>query len=363
MTIAPLHVAIIGAGPGGLCLAQGLQQHGIAVQVYEKDAVPEQRQGYRLRIDHNGQAALARCLPPALYEHFQRSCALPASCGVRTLDAQLVPLQGKWVNNWRDNGRADLTPDLRADRQAMREVLLRGLEGQIHFGKGLSRYEERAEQGVILHFDDGSTAQADILVGADGIHSCVRTQRFVTATPTDTGDVCCYGKTALDATARSIIAAELQSGTSVVFERELALIVDAMLFDPDQPERIDDYLYWALIGRRSSFGVAAGDPLRWPEERLRTHIAGLTTTWPVQLRALLELAAPGAITLLPIRAAPELTPWPSSRITLLGDAIHAMSPASGLGANSALFDAAALAQTRGEAPSGRLSPQDRIGQY
>ncbi len=58
MTIAPLHVAIIDAGPGGLCVAQGLQQHRIAVQVYERGAAPEQRrQGYRLRIGHNGQAS------------------------------------------------------------------------------------------------------------------------------------------------------------------------------------------------------------------------------------------------------------------------------------------------------------------
>ncbi|PHV09181.1 hypothetical protein CSQ96_01420 [Janthinobacterium sp. BJB412] len=362
MTITPLRVAIVGAGLGGLCLAQGLRQQGIAVQVYERDAAPAlRRQGYRLRIDHNGQAALARCLPPALYERFRRGCALAAG-GVRTLDARLAPLQGKWVDDWRDDGRADLTPDLRADRQAMRTALLGGLEGQLHFGKGLRRYEERG-QGVLLHFDDGGTAMADVLVGADGVHSSVRAQRFAAAAPADTGDVCCYGKTVLNAATRDMVAAQLQSETSVVFERGLALVVDTMRFDAGAPQRTDDYLYWALIGRRASFGIAADDPLRWSGAALRLHIAGLVAAWPAPLRALFELAAPGAATLLPVRAAPALAPWPASRVTLLGDAIHAMSPASGLGANSALFDAAALAQALGAAAAGTLPLLDAIADY
>ena len=363
MTITPLRVAIVGAGLGGLCLAQGLRQHGLAVQVYEKDAAPAQRrQGYRLRIDHNGQAALARCLPPALYQRFRRGCALAAG-GVRTLDARLAPLQGKWVDDWRGDGQADLAPDLRADRQAMREVLLGGLEDQVHFGKALSRYEERAGHGVVLRFGDGGTAEADVLVGADGVHSSVRAQRFAAAEPADTGDVCCYGKTVLDAATRGMVAAQLQSGTSVVFERGLALVVDTMRFDAGAPQRTDDYLYWALIGRRASFGIAADDPLRWSEAALRLRLAGLVAAWPAPLRALFELAAPGAATLLPVRAAPAPAPWPASRVTLLGDAIHAMSPASGLGANSALFDAAALAQALGAAAAGTLPLLDAIAGY
>ena len=61
----PLKVMIIGAGTGGLCLAHGLSKNGIAVEVFERDETPADRQpGYRLGISSTGGAAL-REAPPA----------------------------------------------------------------------------------------------------------------------------------------------------------------------------------------------------------------------------------------------------------------------------------------------------------
>ena len=58
------HVAIIGGGMGGLCLANGLKKAGISVAVYERDQSPESRtQGYRIHIDPQGSTALHECLP------------------------------------------------------------------------------------------------------------------------------------------------------------------------------------------------------------------------------------------------------------------------------------------------------------
>jgi 2-polyprenyl-6-methoxyphenol hydroxylase-like FAD-dependent oxidoreductase len=57
-------VAVVGAGLGGLCLAQGLRREGVDVTVYERDASLEgRRQGYRLHLDARAGVALARCLP------------------------------------------------------------------------------------------------------------------------------------------------------------------------------------------------------------------------------------------------------------------------------------------------------------
>ena len=62
-----MKVAVIGAGIGGLALAQGLTRAGVDVTVYERDAaLDSRRQGYRIHL--HAAAALEVCLPPDLYE-------------------------------------------------------------------------------------------------------------------------------------------------------------------------------------------------------------------------------------------------------------------------------------------------------
>src|ERR1700744_6796888 len=69
-------VVIIGAGTGGLCLAQGLHSAGIRVRVFERDRTPTDRlQGYRLHISETGNRALQACLPPENLQHYVQSSA------------------------------------------------------------------------------------------------------------------------------------------------------------------------------------------------------------------------------------------------------------------------------------------------
>ena len=73
--VAPFHVAVIGGGIGGLTLAQGLRKDGISVAVYERDlAVTSRLQGYRVHINPAGSRALHGCLPPHLFDAFDRTC-------------------------------------------------------------------------------------------------------------------------------------------------------------------------------------------------------------------------------------------------------------------------------------------------
>lgn len=71
MTTQTKHIAIIGGGVGGLCLAQGLRKAGLDVTVYERDRTPSDRlQGYRVHIDPHGARALHDCLPAPLWQAF-----------------------------------------------------------------------------------------------------------------------------------------------------------------------------------------------------------------------------------------------------------------------------------------------------
>src|SRR5882672_5726333 len=73
-----LHVLIIGAGTGGLCLAQGLKRAGISVAVYERDRTRiNPLQGFRVGIGPDGIRGLQANLPPELFETFLATCARP----------------------------------------------------------------------------------------------------------------------------------------------------------------------------------------------------------------------------------------------------------------------------------------------
>ena len=84
-------VVIIGAGIGGLCLAQGLRKAGIAVQVFERDTHPGSRwEGYRIAINADGAAALEACLPDPLWQAFLATSGPGGAFGV--LNSRLEPL-------------------------------------------------------------------------------------------------------------------------------------------------------------------------------------------------------------------------------------------------------------------------------
>jgi 2-polyprenyl-6-methoxyphenol hydroxylase-like FAD-dependent oxidoreductase len=79
-------------------------------------------------------------------------------------------------------------------------------------------------------------------------------------------------------------------------------------------------------------------------ERLRDLVAARIAAWAPALRGLVATTDPGTIAPVSLRSMPALTAWPASDVTLLGDAIHNMTPMAGIGANTALRDADGLRQ-------------------
>jgi 2-polyprenyl-6-methoxyphenol hydroxylase-like FAD-dependent oxidoreductase len=108
-------------------------------------------------------------------------------------------------------------------------------------------------------------------------------------------------------------------------------------FEPRQQigdSQVAPYLMWAVL---TDEDWPAEDPLALHRLALR-HIEG----WRPELREFVERADIEACLPIPIRSSVPVPPWPTGRITLLGDAIHTMTPAGGGGANTALRDAALL---------------------
>src|SRR4029453_13730285 len=230
-----LDVMIIGCGIGGLCLAQGLRRAGIPVTVYERtQARTDWLQGYRIHINPHGSRALHDCLPPAVWQQFLDSVSgNDGGFGLSTahLDdmlrfagAEILP----------DAGPADT--HYGASRISLREVLLTDLDDVVRLGKAFERYEIGADQRVIAHFSDGTSATADILIGADGANSRVRQQLLPHAERIDTGILAVAGKHRLDG---ADLPRTLREDANIVIPTTSGFLFTAV-WQPDRKTMADD---------------------------------------------------------------------------------------------------------------------------
>lgn len=360
------HVSIIGAGLGGLCLAQALHRAGVAFDVYERDPAPSSRlQGYRIRIDAEGQRALSAALSPGHYRLLRETASI-ATSAARFLTPQLTPIAGHAPDSWRANDGDAEGADLGVNRQTLREILMSGIEARIHFNHAFDTCSMADDGRVAIGFRRGRAhVMSSVLVGADGVNSRVRTRLAPGAEPLDSGSLCIYGKTALPEPSSG---AGSRAGTRVIVADGCTAILDEMCFRASLPvlaSRIapecvltpfDDYLYWALIGPRGRFGQTAGDD---PRARLRMVVRG----WHPALQDIVLGSDPATVAMLPVRSGRPEVEWPAGPVTLLGDAIHAMSPAGGLGANTTLRDAIALADALVNAAAGRSTTTLALAGY
>lgn len=339
-------IAVIGAGLGGLCLAQGLKKNGILCTVFEKDAAVNTRsQGYRIRVNEPGRRALEECLPGNLYRLFLATCAASYS-GMKVLTTTLESSQNPLVESWSDGVKE--MPDLKPNRLTLREILLQGLQDNICFGKELTDWQESESGEVELTFSDGSTYTADLVVAADGVHSGIG-KEYCRDRKINTGNITIYGRTFHAEEARHAIAKELQEGTSVIIGDRFSLITDFMSFDFSRKDPswdllspISDYFYWAFIGNPKAFGMVKSDFYSHSTEDILNAVHKVTHQWHPQLKALFQYADRSSLSVTPIRSSLPKEPWKSGNITALGDAVHTMSPAGGVGANTAFTDAALL---------------------
>jgi 2-polyprenyl-6-methoxyphenol hydroxylase-like FAD-dependent oxidoreductase len=363
--VAAMRVAVAGAGLGGLCLAQGLRRAGAEVSVYERDNHLARRgQGYRLHVDARAGLALQECLPPELLAAFQAICG-QASTRLTVVSERLRLLKEDTTGDPAADPYAPATLSTSVNRLTLREVLATGLDEAVEFGREVIGYHAGGD-GVRVHFADGRDAEADVLVAADGVYSAVRRQYLPAAGSADTGGRCIYGKTPLLPATLKLLPASLEAGFTAVIGGKLGMATGLVRFR-NRPEQVPgarlspagDYLMWGLSADRGQFGVPDDTLLTMSPADLHALSARLIRSWHPDLRGLHAMADIEETFATRIRTSPVIAPWPASRVTVLGDAIHAMSPAGGSGANTALRDAAELCR----ALAGGADITTAIGQY
>ncbi|MFF4697989.1 FAD-dependent oxidoreductase [Streptomyces chattanoogensis] len=347
-----LRVLIAGAGVGGLALAQALRQAGLAVTVFERaPTVRADRRGYRININRVGGDALAACLPKDLFRLYLATSHDEARARVAVFDHRMRPLYATDVGV---DGTATPRDHTGVNRLTLRQIMLAGLEREVRFGQEVVGFEQTPGR-VRVRLADGSTAEGDLLVGADGVGSAVRAGLLPHVRTRDTGVRCLWGRTALRPALRDLLPAPLFDRVAVTVAPQgrvgiwgayrarqphgeaAATVTPPVSLDPEP-----DYLMWVLSGEPR--GPFAAEQWRTASSAgLHRYAADATTGWHPALHQAVREAVPEDCFVQNVRVADRPPAWQAGRVTLLGDAIHPMSPAGGTGANTALRDAAVLA--------------------
>jgi 2-polyprenyl-6-methoxyphenol hydroxylase-like FAD-dependent oxidoreductase len=372
----PLKVLIIGAGTGGLCLAQGLKAEKISVQVFERDPVPFDRQaGYRLSINPTGSRALKDCLPDPLFVTLVTNSLNP-SRAVSFLDERLKLLLGIEILET-DPYSVDCERPI--TRIALRRVLLEGLDEIVQFGKKFVSYEDAPDGAVKVRFEDGSTAIGDVLIGSDGANSRVRKQLLPHAQRVETGLLSVAGRLSLNDAVRKIAPPAVFLGPTLILgPKGCFLFTNAVEYgdstpkDPTLPDRIEspesssplsnreEYLMWGFSARREKFGLTGNQAVFQPEDLKRTALT-LMKDWDPAIRQIVNRTSD--LSMFPVKTSVPISPWPTRNVTLLGDALHNMTPYRGMGANMALRDAAALKRALAKVARGEVLLLDALAGY
>jgi 2-polyprenyl-6-methoxyphenol hydroxylase-like FAD-dependent oxidoreductase len=216
-------------------------------------------------------------------------------------------------------------------RLELREILLDGLKDAsvIQWGKAFSHYERLDNGRVRAYFADGTTANGDVLVGADGSRSKVREQCLPHIQREDLGIVAVAGRYILDKQRIRELPVGLTNGSlnNIVPDGKGWMFCSSWNSKPtNDTTEPDRYVVWAYVIPKED--TPANIKHLTPGALRDIAMAG-TVGWSPSLTTLVRDADLSTVAPVPLKCMPDLQYWAPSNVTLLGDAIHNMPPTGG----------------------------------
>jgi 2-polyprenyl-6-methoxyphenol hydroxylase-like FAD-dependent oxidoreductase len=302
---------VVGGGIGGLTTAVALRRVGIGVEVFEQaPALGEVGAGMGLWPN-----ALREFGTLGLGDAVLALAGGPIGIGLRAADGRWHMRQSadEVLARW---GAAFAC----VHRAELHALLVAQLDpATIHLGARCLGFEQRGAEGVAVRFEDGREVQADVLVGADGVHSILRTTMSGRARLRYRGYANWRGSTTPGSVPR------LSEGMDTWGRG------GHFGLQPTSGERILWY-----CGLNTAAGETDGPDAR---ARLLEAFGG----WHEPIRAVIEATPDSALLRNDIYDCWPSRTWNRGAVALVGDAIHPMTPDLGQGACQAIVDAAALA--------------------
>ena len=303
---------IAGGGIGGLVTAIALQRAGMNVSVFER-VKQQQEVGAGLTLWANAMYALQQIglpdLLPSIGQPLSRSC--------------ILSWQGKILSEAPMKALAERygTPLVAVHRADLLAALLKAVgNNAVQSGVACTGFRQD-EKAVHLQLASGEEVTGDLLVGADGIHSSMRAHLFGAAKPRYAGYTAWRG-----------VASITPEGWNEQVTTETWGKGKRFGLVPLSQGRI----YWY-----ATLNAPEGTPD--PQTGRKERLLQLFSTCHATVPAVIEATDDDAILHNDIYDLAPLTHWSRGRVTLLGDAAHAMTPNLGQGAGQAIEDALALA--------------------
>lgn len=326
-----VRIAIVGAGLGGLSAAIALVQRGFRVNVYEQ--APQLAEvGAGLSVARSVQQVFAEL---GILDRVRDAASAISAMAFLHYRSGALLAGDHDHSDGRVIGAAPIGLHIhRADLHAILAGRFADIApGCLHLGKRLTQFHD-ASGPVRLEFADGSHAEADMLIGADGVRSLVRQKLWGDGAPRFTGQLAYRFMMPGDQAApwlREHGRAAVFQGPGRVFNRYT--LRGGALLNCVAITRSDE---WRADG--------------WSTPATPQEMADLYVGWHPEVRELIARAPADHLIKWALFDRPPLPGWLRGRTTLLGDAAHPMLPFLGLGAAMAIEDAMILARALEESP-------------